>query len=164
MFSFVNLILFIQECIEYCKLDKIRSSGLCVDDQIAYSHMEELCEEDETTMTKEILEHCNSMCHPACHEEIYEVKYDELQFLHHLCKKKDEACKSAFITLQVFFRNFRLTERIYEPKYREVELFSYIGGYMGMWLGLSLVSVFDFFESLCLVLYYPIKKRIKKDN
>ncbi|XP_015922020.1 FMRFamide-activated amiloride-sensitive sodium channel isoform X2 [Parasteatoda tepidariorum] len=138
MFSFVNLILFIQECIEYCKLDKIRSSGLCVDDQIAYSHMEELCEEDETTMTKEILEHCNSMCHPAC--------------------------QSAFITLQVFFRNFRLTERIYEPKYREVELFSYIGGYMGMWLGLSLVSVFDFFESLCLVLYYPIKKRIKKDN
>ncbi len=39
-----------------------------------------------------------------------------------------------------------------------MELFSYVGGYMGMWLGISLVSLFDFVEMLFDVLAYPFMK------
>lgn len=37
-------------------------------------------------------------------------------------------------------------------------MFSYIGGYMGMWLGISLVSLFDFVEMISDVLAYPVMK------
>ncbi|KFM80766.1 hypothetical protein X975_25703, partial [Stegodyphus mimosarum] len=40
-------------------------------------------------------------------------------------------------------------------------MFSYIGGYMGMWLGLSLISLFDLFETICYLLYYPVGRIIE---
>ena len=40
--------------------------------------------------------------------------------------------------------------------FQSVEMFSYIGGYMGMWLGLSLVSLFDFIETMAYLFYYPL--------
>lgn len=46
--------------------------------------------------------------------------------------------------------------------FQSVELFSYIGGYMGMWLGISLVSLFDFVEMIFDVLAYPAIKWKKK--
>ncbi|XP_023224596.1 uncharacterized protein LOC111625623 [Centruroides sculpturatus] len=41
----------------------------------------------------------------------------------------------------------------YVPKYELIEVFSYIGGYMGMWLGISLFVVFDFVERCVVHLY-----------
>ncbi|KAF8774396.1 hypothetical protein HNY73_016950 [Argiope bruennichi] len=41
-----------------------------------------------------------------------------------------------------------------------MEMFSYFGGYLGMWLGLSLVLLFDFFEIICYLVFYLME--IKK--
>ncbi|PRD23251.1 UNVERIFIED_CONTAM: hypothetical protein NCL1_46903 [Trichonephila clavipes] len=40
-------------------------------------------------------------------------------------------------------------------------MFSYIGGYMGMWLGISLVALFDFLEIFFCLLFYPLRSRNK---
>ncbi|XP_071041331.1 uncharacterized protein [Parasteatoda tepidariorum] len=58
-------------------------------------------------------------------------------------------------------------EQKYEIDYDEVEfesrlsieLFSYIGGYMGMWLGINLVSIFDLSESIFLLFHFPFKRK-----
>ncbi|XP_022238377.1 FMRFamide-activated amiloride-sensitive sodium channel-like [Limulus polyphemus] len=31
----------------------------------------------------------------------------------------------------------------HHPRYQDVELFSYIGGYLGIWLGISLANILD---------------------
>ncbi|GFR13350.1 hypothetical protein TNCT_80981 [Trichonephila clavata] len=40
-----------------------------------------------------------------------------------------------------------------------VETFSYIGGYVGIWLGVSLLALFDFLEATMFLIRYPFRKR-----
>ncbi|GBN49194.1 hypothetical protein AVEN_249662-1 [Araneus ventricosus] len=55
-------------------------------------------------------------------------------------------------------------EKIGNMDHTSVEMFSYIGGYMGMWLGLSLVSLFDLFETICYLLFYPVGRMKMKTS
>ncbi|XP_071041765.1 uncharacterized protein [Parasteatoda tepidariorum] len=151
------------ECIEHCKLNTLLSAGKCIDENVYYSHSSEhLCGFGIETITKDVIKECSSRCKPACLEQIYEMKYEEMEFNSRICNESDENCRTEFILLKISFRRFRLTKQIYEPKYTSIELFSYIGGFMGLWLGLSLVSFFDFLESLCLLTYFPLRRKSKK--
>ncbi|GIY72745.1 uncharacterized protein CDAR_53711 [Caerostris darwini] len=47
----------------------------------------------------------------------------------------------------------------YNPKFESLELFSVIGGYMGMYLGVSIVAVYDFAELAVGSIYKFTKKR-----
>ncbi len=48
---------------------------------------------------------------------------------------------------------------------QSLELFSVIGGYMGMWLGISLLNVYDFFGTVIGVIRaYRKRKRSQKRN
>ncbi|GFV26199.1 uncharacterized protein TNCV_3149991 [Trichonephila clavipes] len=69
--------------------------------------------------------------------------------------KKDEWCKKAHIKLSIVFNKFRQTRYVSQPKFTRAEMFSYIGGYMGMWFGLSLI--FDLFEKIYYLILYPIR-------
>ncbi|GIY72939.1 uncharacterized protein CDAR_277501 [Caerostris darwini] len=78
-------------CVERCKLRKLLEMNKCIDRNVDYPHIEQLC--------------------------------PQVQSRRHLVQS--------------------------------VEMFSYIGGYMGMWLGLSLISLFDLYETICFLLYFP---------
>ncbi|XP_071039559.1 uncharacterized protein [Parasteatoda tepidariorum] len=54
-----------QECIEHCKLTTVTSLNMCADEQIIYSHTEELCLRD-ITATDDIIKNCTEKCQPAC--------------------------------------------------------------------------------------------------
>ncbi|UYV82597.1 hypothetical protein LAZ67_22000065 [Cordylochernes scorpioides] len=45
---------------------------------------------------------------------------------------------------------------------QSIELFSYLGGYVGMWLGISLLAIFDLAEILVRFGYFAFKKRQKQ--
>ncbi|KAG8180716.1 hypothetical protein JTE90_004675 [Oedothorax gibbosus] len=68
------------------------------------------------------------------------------------CAANDTNCKLELdrqdILLYFIFNQFEVTTFVHEPKFEKVSLFSYIGGYMGMWLGASLVALFDLAETL----------------
>nr|XP_042903002.1 uncharacterized protein LOC107442491 [Parasteatoda tepidariorum] len=82
--------------------------------------------------------------------------------------KNVENCRVSLITIEYSFRQFQLKRHIYQPKYNSIELFSYIGGYMGLWLGISLIPIFDLSESIFKVLHFSLKKktsrRVKRQN
>ncbi|XP_071041430.1 uncharacterized protein [Parasteatoda tepidariorum] len=68
-------------CIEYCKLEKLKLEGECIDEYVWYApHHEELCDMNEKTTTNEMIKDCGSKCQPACREQTYDVKYDEIEF------------------------------------------------------------------------------------
>lgn len=48
------------------------------------------------------------------------------------------------------------------PRLEIIEIFSFAGGYVGIWLGISLVSIFDFFEWLTVYVYSKIQEKILK--
>ncbi|XP_042903903.1 degenerin unc-8-like [Parasteatoda tepidariorum] len=150
------------ECIEHCKLTTVRSLDKCVGANVFYSHTEELCEY-EITATDEIIKNCTKKCQPACYERKYEVEYREKhgskeEFDSGLCTMIDrmnelenssyaygsvENCRLKQIKVTFSFERFRLRRQIYNQQYQSVELFSYIGGYLGLWLGLGFISLFE---------------------
>ncbi|XP_076363207.1 degenerin-like protein unc-105 [Tachypleus tridentatus] len=54
-----------------------------------------------------------------------------------------EAIKSSGIKVNLMFKSKDFMLYQHYPKYQDVELFSYIGGYVGMWLGISLANVLE---------------------
>ncbi|GFS29329.1 uncharacterized protein NPIL_586221 [Nephila pilipes] len=71
--------------------------------------------------------------------------------------KGDQHCMHKDMNLFFIFNRLEIEKFVHEPKYESVEMFSYIGGYMGMWLGISLISLFDFLETLICLLIYPFR-------
>ncbi|GBM20000.1 hypothetical protein AVEN_77921-1 [Araneus ventricosus] len=63
------------------------------------------------------------------------------------------------INVEVVFDDFEITNITYIPKFESLELFSVIGGYMGMYLGVSIVAFYDFAELTIGLIYSFVKKR-----
>ncbi|GFR05188.1 uncharacterized protein TNCT_564361 [Trichonephila clavata] len=65
-----------------------------------------------------------------------------------LAEHYNQPCKCSTIDIDVLFDRFEITSLTYNPKFESLEIFSVIGGYLGMWLGISLVTVYDFIGSV----------------
>ncbi|GFQ90713.1 uncharacterized protein TNCT_695632 [Trichonephila clavata] len=143
-------------CVEHCQLTKLLEMGECIDKSVNYPHESQLCRKNDRTLTSEIVKNCTLECKDPCYDELYEVRYVNIGNMEHLCRKDDKWCMKSRIKLSIVFNKFRLTRYVYQPKFASVEMFSYIGGYMGMWLGLSLISLFDLFETICYLFFYPV--------
>ncbi|GBN43192.1 hypothetical protein AVEN_160508-1, partial [Araneus ventricosus] len=75
---------------------------------------------------------------------------------------EDVHCKYKDIYLNFVFSHLEVEKFVHQPRYESVEMFSYIGGYMGMWLGISLVALFDFAETLVALVTYMCRNKRKK--
>ncbi|GBN45330.1 hypothetical protein AVEN_189213-1 [Araneus ventricosus] len=62
------------------------------------------------------------------------------------------------IEVRVQFEDSEIMKIQYKPQFQQVEAFSYIGGFIGIWLGVSLVQVVDVIESFFLIARYFFKK------
>ncbi|XP_035221235.1 FMRFamide-activated amiloride-sensitive sodium channel-like [Stegodyphus dumicola] len=67
--------------------------------------------------------------------------------------------ESGFISVEIYLDDTEIIRLQHRPQYRDVELFSHIGGFIGVWLGVSLVSVMDLLEALCRIFTYVFRKR-----
>ncbi|GFV00169.1 uncharacterized protein TNCV_4058401 [Trichonephila clavipes] len=50
----------------------------------------------------------------------------------------------------------------HSPKYQALEMFSHIGGYVGIWLGISLLALCEFIEGAIRVISFILSQRKKK--
>ncbi|CAL1279211.1 unnamed protein product [Larinioides sclopetarius] len=66
--------------------------------------------------------------------------------------------KSRIAKLKVFYQTLEKSFYKQEPMFQESELFSQLGGQMGLWLGISLVALFECIENISHILHYCIKR------
>ncbi|GFT58735.1 FMRFamide-activated amiloride-sensitive sodium channel [Nephila pilipes] len=66
--------------------------------------------------------------------------------------------KSQIAKLKVFYKTLEKSSYIQEPMFQESELFSQLGGQLGLWLGISLVALFECIENISHLLHYFIKR------
>ncbi|XP_076363221.1 bile acid-sensitive ion channel-like isoform X2 [Tachypleus tridentatus] len=52
-------------------------------------------------------------------------------------------CREYAVKVSLIIHNKEVTTYQHHPKYQDLELFSYIGGYLGIWLGISLANILD---------------------
>ncbi|XP_015924700.2 uncharacterized protein [Parasteatoda tepidariorum] len=101
------------------------------------------------------------VCIMTCKEECLKVSFStEVKEMYLSRNKPDNnsTSNSRFIYLDVDINDKEITRFEFSPKYQNVEAFSYIGGFIGIWLGVSLVQVADFLESIFLIIRYFLKK------
>ncbi|XP_035224880.1 degenerin mec-4-like [Stegodyphus dumicola] len=165
------------ECIETCKLELIVKQRNCVDFFNWYPHNERICKtgckdvtcsggyKDIDNISKSLLKfakRCSEQCQPACYQKMYDVTKEEIQVPEEVFKSiPNRRTWKKYIYMQLSFDKFETTTFTYSPKFEFIQTFFYFGGYVGIWLGISLVAVFDFFESIVKVMKHPYK-RIKK--
>ncbi|GIX91888.1 FMRFamide-activated amiloride-sensitive sodium channel [Caerostris darwini] len=73
--------------------------------------------------------------------------------------------KSQVVKLKVFYQTLEESFYKQEPMFQESELFSQLGGQLGLWLGISLVALFECVENISHLVHYCIKRSgLKKRN
>ncbi|XP_071037131.1 uncharacterized protein [Parasteatoda tepidariorum] len=111
---------------------------------------------------KEISECQIQNCRPACFDVFYEVSRDASETIEGKCRA-DLDKRLELINVNIDMSNLEITTYNCSPKIESIELFGNIGGYVGMWLGISLVAVFDFLSTAFDLLKFPFRNfTIKK--
>ncbi|KAG8176463.1 hypothetical protein JTE90_026067 [Oedothorax gibbosus] len=77
------------------------------------------------------LKKCKKLCKPDCKSYVYEYT-DTVEQISETMLEEQNLILVAIIADDPEVHSF-----MYLPQYQNVELFSYIGGFMGCWLGLS---------------------------
>ncbi|XP_067131715.1 uncharacterized protein [Centruroides vittatus] len=161
-------------CLYECKKRLwIKSCG-CISPEYPFVIDEKFCEIGEvyTCLNQTNVESCYSECQRDCIFTIFEYDIQKLP-IHNFHEVSFEDIHShghhkskPYAVLNLFFKNSELVIHEYKPKFQSIELFSYIGGFIGIWLGISLVAVFDFFEVISIYLYHTIRVKIcsRKNN
>ncbi|GIY64720.1 hypothetical protein CDAR_302681 [Caerostris darwini] len=166
------------DCIEYCKLELIRKERKCVDFFNFYPHNEPLCEtgcndvtcsggyKDIDHMSESLAKFekiCADNCRPGCDQKVYEVTKEEIQVPEEVFAQiPNRPTWKEYIYIRLSFDKFDITTYSYTPKFELIETFCYLGGYVGIWLGISLVAVFDFAESILVIMRHPYKRMKSK--
>ncbi|GFR26660.1 uncharacterized protein TNCT_267261 [Trichonephila clavata] len=63
------------------------------------------------------------------------------------CAKASESDLTCATLVHIIFEKLEITTFTYTPRYEAIGILSFIGGYVGLWLGISLMTVYDFLES-----------------
>ncbi|GIY44461.1 uncharacterized protein CDAR_221741 [Caerostris darwini] len=137
-------------CIEECLLNQTMNNCMCVLPSNLYPHNFKFCgREAEDCMNKINYTHCFVKCSPACHDRNfgYSVKEEDVMSdsmeLHSSKRNWNRTAMVLFI-----FKRTQVNMYKYRAKYESIELFSLLGGFVGIWLGVSLIALLDFLESL----------------
>ncbi|XP_055931842.1 acid-sensing ion channel 4-A-like [Argiope bruennichi] len=125
---------------------------------------ERVCAEAEEKRTQD---YCRSICGLPCRDTIFVVtsSLTELTekeiYEHHIHSRINRSWEDKrrnLAMLKIYFSTLEHTIYRHIPKYDTMELFSYLGGYSGVWLGFSLLTVYELME----ILFYTAKFAFQK--
>ncbi|XP_071036403.1 uncharacterized protein [Parasteatoda tepidariorum] len=68
------------------------------------------------------------------------------------------------IDINLLFDSYEISNLTYKPRFESLEIFSVIGGYMGMWLGASFVAIFDLIEKSLKIIRKSFKRRQRRKS
>ncbi|XP_067131826.1 amiloride-sensitive sodium channel subunit alpha-like isoform X2 [Centruroides vittatus] len=167
-----------ERCLIECKKEKwIKECG-CVSGEYAYHFDGKFClnQSEAICITNAAVYDCYDKCKVSCKSMFFEYEIDEvplenkellllmLQKLNISEFNKYKPEKIWFSSINFFFKRPELLIYKYKPQFQLIELFSYIGGYIGIWLGISLIAVCDFIETLFTYFYHISKGKIPIKN
>ncbi|CAL1291832.1 unnamed protein product [Larinioides sclopetarius] len=150
-------------CIEECLLNQTMNSCSCVMPSNLYPHNFKFCDKEADACTDKVnYTHCFVKCSAACHDRnfVYTLKEEEVMpdSMEGYSLKRNW---NRTAMLLILFKRTQVNVYRYRAKYESIELFSLLGGFVGIWLGVSLIALLDFLESMVAFIVYLIE-RIKK--
>ena len=101
---------------------------------------------------------CYQKCCPATSSLSYKFKktvIEKEEYIHNYCEKGLHFLKG---------KRFKMTTFEDVPKMSRVDLFGLVGGYFGLFVGISLVTLFEFFEFGVSWCFGGRKKKMKQTD
>ncbi|XP_054716973.1 degenerin mec-10-like, partial [Uloborus diversus] len=110
----------------------------------------------EDQCLKEYDQQIKELCYPECRMPCRKITYsyisvDSFILQQGACYSEDlfnrtlsEENRKNFICLKVFYASADSEVYSHKPKYNGIQVFSIIGGYIGLWLGISLLDVYSY--------------------
>ncbi|XP_071037851.1 uncharacterized protein [Parasteatoda tepidariorum] len=153
------------DCLENCNFNLHMEQYGCAPRSISISHMARLCKKGVkvTQRNNDIcIKKCNRM---PCISRMFKFKHLKNKILDKNYTYQEMKQKSIGlyeitrnIMISVSFRNMkaRITKLI--PKMVPIDLFSNIGGFLGIWIGSSLISLSDLLYRLTDYIVFHVKK------
>ncbi|GFS89600.1 uncharacterized protein NPIL_315571 [Nephila pilipes] len=123
-----------------------------------------LCAETEEQRTQD---YCRSICGLPCRDTIFVVTTGSTPLTerdiydHHIHSRLNRTWEDKMknlVHLKIYFSTLEHTIYRHMPKYDTMELFSYLGGYSGVWLGFSLLTVYELIEILVCAAQFAFQK------
>ncbi|GFT36817.1 acid-sensing ion channel 1 [Nephila pilipes] len=150
------------ECIRSCIQGHNFAKCSCIDPTLVVRKNEKLCNlmnVTEICCLDEVLKYltyngpvCD--CPLPCNSVHYNEKVSKALL------PRTHPGKTSSMKLNVFYSSLERQVYEYRPKFDFPEFLSYLGNILGLWLGLSLVAVFELFENVLLCAKYIVKARI----
>ncbi|XP_054721295.1 uncharacterized protein LOC129231073 [Uloborus diversus] len=153
-------------CEEECILTHFLTCMNCSMPWWLYPHNATICDTDnlENYSCPDMSERydkyydCLDECKVDCSKVKYQYEVKE-RYIASSAFKGSRRKNHRFTYVDIFLTEREIVTLEHRPQYKDVEVYSYIGGFMGCWLGVSLVAVIDFIESIVHILFYHMKKR-----
>ncbi|GFT09097.1 uncharacterized protein NPIL_548631 [Nephila pilipes] len=159
-----------QEMCRYkCVRDAFEYCVHCTDIHILYPKKTRICETDKYENVCPLvsspgnlnlwdrMEPCIRNCKDDCLRMKFSYKVQE-SYITQKMMFNNTSKPSRIIKVKIYFDDSEIIKIRYRPQFQEVEAFSYIGGFIGIWLGVSLVQVADVFESIFRITRYVFRK------
>lgn len=153
-------------CFQECITDISLKCFNCVVPMILYPSVERLCRPEEINVSgcpadyESQFDACEFKCKNDCHYTKYTYKVQE-RFSANLLKDiNSENDIFTKIAVEIFLEGDEIFVLQHSPKYMVVEVFSNIGGFIGCWLGISLLDITDIFEGFFRIIRYSFKKKL----
>ncbi|KAG8176396.1 hypothetical protein JTE90_022066 [Oedothorax gibbosus] len=108
-------------------------------------------------------EKCLQKCKKECVKQLYWYTIDKRTIPWEV-ERKDKRNSSDFIYIHVYLDEPEVLVQSHNPKYLDVEAFSYIGGFMGCWLGVSIWALAHNVGSTMNLAVARIKNCFKRKN
>ncbi|GIY62579.1 uncharacterized protein CDAR_596291 [Caerostris darwini] len=146
-------------CKEKCKLQKSLYFYKCAERRIDYPHNETICPNPIINFAKNTSMQCAPSCSSPCRIRRYEVQIQEAdsEGTRKSCvTASDLSCATL---VHIIFENLEITTFTYTPRFEPIGILSFIGGYVGLWLGISLLTVYDFLETRIFRLISAAKRK-----
>ncbi|KAG8175270.1 hypothetical protein JTE90_023944 [Oedothorax gibbosus] len=103
-------------------------------------------------------ENCANECKDDCSKSHYSITVQEVLTSDLFWEGHNEKKKN-LIFVEVYLDDSEIITFLHRPQYLFVEVFSSIGGFVGVWLGISLVELTNFFEALLRILMYSLRRK-----
>ncbi|GFQ94469.1 amiloride-sensitive sodium channel subunit alpha [Trichonephila clavata] len=102
---------------------------------------------------------CLKRCKDDCAKTKYILDVQERFTSDYIWEAKPDENHTKHIKVEIIVQKAEVITFFHRPQYLDVEVFSYIGGFIGVWLGISLIQIADLVESIFLILCYMFKKK-----
>ncbi|GBM97330.1 hypothetical protein AVEN_115864-1 [Araneus ventricosus] len=152
-------------CRHKCLRDISERCFNCTDTSLLYPKISKYCNKAEgyisvsddcIVLLSDAFDSCGSNCKDDCVRSKFSYEVQETYLTQNMFDEDED--ESRKIRIVIYYDDSETLKIRYRPQYQEVETFSYIGGFIGIWLGISLVQVADVFESLFLIGRYFFRK------